>query len=202
MATAFACMLIDWWAVRSERARVEQYAKPAVMLALIGFAITADVDPGSLRPWLIAGLQLGLIGDIALLPRFDAFIVGLASFLVGHLAYVVAFTSIWAPGLWLIAGLVGLAALITFYGLPIGRALRGSSLRVPVAAYIGVTGAVIISGSGTGRWLIAIGTLIFAASDGLLGANRFVEPAPQRRWVVHALYHSGQAAIVAGAVVT
>lgn len=195
-------MLVDWSAVRSERARVEQIAKPAVMLALIGFTVAANVDPDSLRPWILAGLVFGLAGDVFLLPRFDAFIAGLASFLVGHLAYVVAFASIWAPGVWLAAGVAGLVALIGFYGLPIGRSLHGSSLRLPVVAYIGVTGAVIISGAGTGRWLIAIGTLAFAASDGLLGANRFVEPAPERRWVVHALYQSGQAAIVAGAVVS
>jgi alkenylglycerophosphocholine/alkenylglycerophosphoethanolamine hydrolase len=193
-------MLVDWWAVRSERARVEQIAKPAVMVALIGFAVAADVDPTSLRPWIVAGLVFGLVGDIALLPRFDAFIVGLASFLVGHLAYVIAFATIWSPGLWLIVGAAALIVLITVFGRPIVRSLKGSSLRLPVVAYVAVTGAVILSGSGSGRWLIVIGTLAFAASDGLLGANRFVEPAPERRWIVHALYHSGQAAIVAGAV--
>ena len=77
IAVAIGCMLTDWWSVATRRVRVEAVAKPAVMVALIGVALTGDVDPTSIRPWIVAGLAFGLVGDIALLPRIDRFIVGL-----------------------------------------------------------------------------------------------------------------------------
>ena len=73
-------------------------------------------------------------------------------------------------------------------------------MRGPVIAYIGITVAIMLLGTATGRWLVAFGALAFASSDGLLGSDRFVRPAPDRRVVVHLLYHLGQAAILAGFV--
>jgi alkenylglycerophosphocholine/alkenylglycerophosphoethanolamine hydrolase len=199
-AVAIGCMLIDWWSVATQRASIEAVAKPAVMVALIGVALVGDTDPTSIRPWIVAGLAFGLLGDIALLPRIDRFIVGLAAFLVGHLAYVVAFVLIWSPSAWLVAGAAGLAVLVIRVGRPIERSLRTSSLHLPVVAYIAVSGAVVMTGAGTGRALIVLGTLAFAASDGLLGADRFLEPARDRRVWVHVLYQLGQAGIVVGAI--
>ncbi len=190
----------DWTAVRTGRARLEAVAKPSVMLALIGLAATADLEPAGVRPWIVTALVLGLAGDLALLPQVDRFIVGLGSFLVGHLAYVVAFTLMWDLGPLLAAGVVGLVVLLAWFGRPIERSIRGSSLHVPVLAYIAVTCTVIVAGSGTGRWVIAAGAVAFALSDGLLGSDRFVSSRPERRVWVHVLYHAGQAAIVAGAL--
>ncbi len=171
------------------------------MVALLAVALLGDLDPTSTRPWIVAGLAFGLVGDIALLPALDRFIVGLSAFLVGHLAYVVAFVVLWDPSAWLLVGVAGLAALVVGVGRPIERSLRSSALHVPVIAYIAVSGAVVLSGAGTGRALIVLGTLAFAASDGILGADRFLEPARDRRVWVHVLYQLGQAGIVLGAIV-
>jgi alkenylglycerophosphocholine hydrolase len=200
IAITIGCMLTDWWSVATRRAIVEAVAKPAVMVALIGVALLGDIDPTSIRPCIVAGLAFGLAGDIALLPRIDRFIVGLAAFLVGHLAYVVAFVLLWSPSAWLAAGGAGLAVLVIGVGRPIERSLRGNSLHLPVIAYIAVSGAVVMTGAGTGRALIVLGTLAFAASDGLLGADRFLAPARDRRVGVHMLYQLGQAGIVVGAI--
>lgn len=200
IAVAIGCMLTDWWSVATRRVRVEAVAKPAVMVALIGVALAGDVDPTSIRPWIVAGLAFGLVGDIALLPRIDRFVVGLSAFLVGHLAYVVAFVLLWSPSAWLAAGTMGLLVLVIGVGRPIERSLRGNALHLPVIAYIAVSGAVVMTGAGTGRALIVLGTLAFAASDGLLGADRFLEPTRDRRVWVHVLYQLGQAGIVLGAI--
>ena len=202
VAVAIGCMLTDWWSVATRRVRIEAVAKPAVMVALIGVALAGDVDPTSIRPWIVAGLAFGLVGDIALLPRIDRFIVGLAAFLVGHLAYVAAFVLLWSPSAWLVIGTVGLLTLIISVGRPIERSLRSDALRLPVIAYIAVSGAVVMTGSGTGRALIVLGTLAFAASDGLLGADRFLDPTRNRRVRVHVLYQLGQAGIVLGAIIS
>ncbi len=200
LAFAIGCMLFDWWSVATRRPTVESVAKPAVMIALIGVAVLGDVDPTSIRPWIVAGLAFGLLGDIALLPRLDRFVVGLSAFLLGHLAYVVAFVLLWSPSAWLVAGAAGLATLVIAVGRPIERSLRTDPLHLPVVAYIAVSGAVVMTGSGTGRALIVVGTLAFAASDGILGADRFLEPTRDRRVWVHVLYQLGQAGIVVGAI--
>ena len=98
------------------------------------------------------------------------------------------------------AGGAGLAILVSVVGRPIERSLRGNSLHLPVIACIAVSGAVVMTGAGTGCALIVLGTLAFAASDGLLGADRFLEPARNRRVGVHMLYQLGQAGIVVGAI--
>ena len=86
------------------------------------------------------------------------------------------------------------------FGRPMLRELRGSSLRVPVAVYIAVTGAVMVTSAASGRWLALLGGLAFATSDGLLGRDRFVAAAPRHRVAVHILYHVGQALIVASTI--
>lgn len=195
---AAVAAVADWSAVHTQRRRLEAVAKPTVMLALIGLALTGDVVPSGVRPWIVIALVCGLIGDLALLPQIDRFIVGLGSFLVGHLAYVVAFLLTWKTTPWIAVGAVGAFGLVWTFARPIERSIRESALRLPVLAYMAVTCLVIVTGAGTGRWLIALGALTFALSDGLLGWNRFVSPTPDRRLWVHVLYHSGQAAIVAG----
>lgn len=204
-ATLFAViaagsMLVDWWSVATRRANIEAIAKPAVMIALIAVVLADDLDATSTRAWIVAGLAFGLVGDIALLPSVNRFTIGLSAFLVGHLAYVVAFVAMWDPSPWLLAGAAGFTALVIGAGRPIERALRSSPLHVPVIAYIAVSGAVVLAGAGTARALIVIGTLAFATSDGILGADRFLAPARDRRVWVHVLYQLGQTAIVLGAI--
>ena len=196
LIVAAMTMVTDWWAVWSDRPAVEQAAKPAVMVALIALALTIDAEPSSVVPWIVAALACGLVGDVALLPTVDRFIVGLGAFLVGHLAYLVAFIIMWEPNAWLIAGVVGATALLTAFGIPIIRSVRTSRLAGPVVVYIAVSAAVMVTGSGTGRWLAAVGVLAFGLSDGLLGHDRFVAPRPQGRVGVHVLYHVAQCALV------
>lgn len=195
---AGGAMLVDWWAVHGSRGQVENVAKPAVMVGLIGVALAADLDPTSAQPWIVAALALGLAGDVFLLPRIDRFIEGLGSFLLGHLAYLVAFGLAWSPNPLIAVGPVGIVVLLRVVGIDIVRSVTSSSLRWPVTAYIAVTVAIVLLGTATGRWLVALGALAFASSDGVLGSDRFVRPAPHRRHVVHILYHLGQAAILAG----
>lgn len=49
LAIAGGCMLADWWSVVTNRRSVEAVAKPAVMVALLGLAVAADIDPAATR---------------------------------------------------------------------------------------------------------------------------------------------------------
>ena len=196
LIVAAVVMMTDWWAVWSGRPAVEQAAKPAVMVALVALALTVDAEPSGVVPWMVAALACGLVGDVALLPTVDRFIIGLAAFLVGHVAYVIAFIIMWDPDAWLVVGAFGAAALLAAFGIPIVRSVRSSRLAGPVVVYIAVSAAVMVAGSGTGRWLAAVGVLAFGLSDGLLGHDRFVTPRPRGRVAVHVLYHLAQGALV------
>jgi uncharacterized membrane protein YhhN len=188
----------DWWAVAARRATTEMVAKPTVMLGLIAIVATVDLDPPDVRPWVIAALVAGLIGDVCLLPTVDAFVAGLAAFLVGHLCYLVAAGAAWSPTGWLVVGLAAAGGLVAVFARPVLTGARRAGLLVPVAAYLAVTLAIVIIGSGTGRPVLVLGTVLFATSDGLIGRRRFVEGAGDSRLAVIVMYHLGQAAIVAG----
>ena len=193
---------IDWWSVATDRYRVEAFAKPLVMIWLIIAALVIDADPSSVRPWIVGGLIAGLAGDIFLLPNVDKFLAGLGAFLVGHVLYIAGLVQIMDGWTQFIIGVVAGAALLTVIGRPIVQAVRGTSYFVPVSVYIGAVGVLVVVGIASGRWVLAAGAIAFALSDALLGSDRFVTPAPQRRVYIHMLYQLGQAGLVIGMAAT
>ncbi|MFI5262802.1 MAG: lysoplasmalogenase family protein, partial [Candidatus Limnocylindrales bacterium] len=83
---------IDWWAAETGQVRVEAIAKPAVIIALAGVAVTLDTS-SELARWLVLfALACSLVGDVALLRpnRAAWFATGLAAFLVAHVGYIAA----------------------------------------------------------------------------------------------------------------
>lgn len=198
LAIAALAMLCDWWAVSTGRLHVERVAKPAVMVALIVVATVIDMEPAVLRPWIIAALVGGLLGDVLLLPEVDRFLFGLVAFLCGHVCYVVAFAMDWNPGWLIAAGVAGLMAMVVLAGLSILRAVASTGMFVPVALYFAVSIAVVLVAAASGRWLLFAGALTFATSDSILGHDRFVDREAEHRTAVHVTYHLGQAAIVLG----
>ena len=101
--------LVDWYAVARADRHTETWAKPAVLVALIVTAVVLDATDTTPGLWLLAALVLGLVGDVFLLGDSDTrFRLGLAAFLVGHLAYVVSFVRLgldpagWAWAAWVV----------------------------------------------------------------------------------------------------
>jgi len=194
---ALGVALLDWSAVFTQRPRIEALAKPLVLVILI----SAIVQEGATTTgWMVvAALAFSLIGDVLLLPAIDRFLAGLAAFLVSHLIYVLAFVSSWSLNdaqdrAQLLAGF-SLAAVLW---LLIGRRIiaasgaDGSAMNVAVRAYIIVLSAMMIAGFGVGSAVLALGALLFALSDGVLGWNRFVAHLAHGRLATHVLYHLGQ----------
>ncbi len=198
VAVSLVIGVVDWWAVATRRSGVEALAKPLVMVPLIAAAAVTTTVPGDVRWLLAAGLLGGLVGDVMLLERFDRFIVGLGAFLVGHLLFIVAFVRIGTEVVPLVAGIVVAAGLMTVAGRPIQRGVIGGRLHRPVQAYMATIAVMVATGIGTGRPVAALGAVCFAVSDALLGHDRFVESRPERRVLVHLLYHLGQWGIVLG----
>jgi uncharacterized membrane protein YhhN len=201
----------DWVAV-SRRHRIEYVAKP-LAIAMITVAATF-ADLGAAKPWVLAALVFGLVGDVALLftdegrPLAEAqldlpFLIGLGSFLLGHVAYVIAFIR---HGLHPIQLLAGALVVVGAAALALPRILRGANneggtqLRAAVGGYAVVLGAMVALGFGTAAVATAIGALLFLASDLTLAWGRFVQPLLRGPVIVAVTYHLAQALIVIGLI--
>lgn len=91
LVALFATLAVsDWWATRAKRLHYRYFSKPATLLALIALASALQpADPG-IRAVMVVGLALSLAGDVFLLFEERAFVAGLLSFLLAHIAYTVA----------------------------------------------------------------------------------------------------------------
>jgi uncharacterized membrane protein YhhN len=191
--------VVDWIAVGTDRRPVEYVAKPLTMVVLIAAALAIDPVDDSVRIAFIVALAFSLVGDIFLMLPRNLFVAGLASFLVGHLAYVVGLQLRGQDGLWFVIGLVVVVLAVVVIGARIVRAVRAGdepALAVPVTAYIAVISLMVASAFGT-RNLFAIGgASLFYSSDALIAWNRFVQAFPYGRVAIMVTYHLGQVGLV------
>lgn len=182
--------LVDWIAVARDRQALEWLAKPAALAALLLWAGTGAAG----SPWLLAALLFSLLGDVYLMMPANLFVPGLASFLIGHLAYVMDLDA--SPGAraaWMLAVLVatGPLAVRLFRGIP-SLALRGA-----VGSYMLVISVMIASAIASGNRVAAAGAVLFGLSDSLIGWTRFVRSFPGGRLAIIVTYHVGQLLLVA-----
>jgi len=194
--------LVEWYAVWRRDRRTQTWAKPAVLVALIVTALVLGATDDAAGIWLLVALVFGLGGDVFLLGDSDTrFRLGLASFLVGHLAYVASFIALGLdPQGWnYLSFLVLGGCLLATRQVAASTDLRGGlALAVPVGVYTVVIGAMVIYAFTTGVPPIAVGATVFAVSDTVLARDRFVRPWDRAQLLVMVTYHVGQALIVAG----
>jgi uncharacterized membrane protein YhhN len=194
----------DWYSVATSRTRLEYVAKPATMLALLAVLHSLDRSGiGAIVAALTVAIMFSLIGDVLLMLPTDAFVGGLASFAVAHLAYCVALV---LAGQWALGVLVGVVValpLLRSAAVPIVQGARcaNEALVAPVIFYMVVITAMVTLAFGTGSVVAALGGALFVLSDALLGTGRFVAPTEGGRVAVHVTYHSGQLGLVLGATV-
>ncbi len=211
-AVVVLAALVDWWSVLRDRPAVERWAKPSVMLGLVGVVLASSLPEaggGAMRGapttgWLLLALALCLVGDVMLLGDGPSrFVAGLAAFLLGHLAYVAAFVTsgLAAPQLAAVGVVVLVTALVLGRGiLPGARVDGGAGLALAVAAYMAVIGAMVVTGWATGRLVVGLGASAFVASDTVLALGRFVGEHRWTRIVVMVTYHLAQVLLVVGLV--
>jgi uncharacterized membrane protein YhhN len=196
----------DWAAVQLRLFRIEFLLKPLTLTLLIAAAATAQL--GVLKPWVIAALVFGLLGDVGLLlsreGRSDPpFMIGLGAFLLGHICYIVAFVRVGVRGLDVLAGLLVVAGVAA---LTLPRVLRGAARSAGwpfagiVAGYAGLLSAMTVLGVGTGIVATAIGAVLFLGSDTLIARERFVAKVPHGPLLVIVSYHLAQFLIVIGLI--
>ncbi|CAN5669356.1 lysoplasmalogenase [soil metagenome] len=199
LAAAFA--LTDWWATWVGRVTVRYVAKPATLVALIGVAVTVDPTVSStIRTLMVVGLVLSLAGDVFLMLDEKWFVAGLASFLLGHVAYVVALQLAPTSLVFTLLGLAVVAVCIATFGRRIVQGVATGDQRdmvPPVIAYLVVISAMVVSAFGTRAPWAIVGAGLFYASDATLAWNRFLDERRFGHIAVMVTYHLGQAGLVA-----
>ena len=155
--------------------------KMGAALSFVGLALTLGALDSDYGRIMLAGLVLCAAGDALLLPSGQTiwFQAGIGAFLLGHLAYAVAFLG--EPLNLPVAIAMGLA-MVTF-GIATLRWLRPqlpADFRAPVIAYVAVISAMVclaVAASSAGAPLtVALGAVGFAASDLSVARDRFVAP--------------------------
>ena len=156
--------------------------KPLATLFIMAYAWQRGVPGSATRRWVLIGLLCSLAGDIALLWPRQGFLPGLVSFLLAHLAYLVAFTRERR----LAARLLPFVAYALIAALVLSQLWPGvpAALRLPVIAYVlclaamaAQAGVLAQSGDARGR-VLALGGFLFMLSDALLASNKFGGPLP------------------------
>jgi uncharacterized membrane protein YhhN len=125
----------------------------------------------------------------------DRFVIGLAAFLLGHIAFMVMF-ALRGFDRWPLAivAVAGCGALLGTVAPAIIRGAAAKGLGIPVFAYLVVISSMLVLGWATGNWLIIVGSTAFIISDSILGTGEFVA---ERRWMHVAIMMTYHVAIVA-----
>ena len=151
----------------------------------VAFSVGATTTPYGQA--VAVGLALSWVGDAFLLSsRPTPFLAGLGSFLLAHLAYVVAFARLAPDRAWTAA----MVLLLTGPALLVWRWLAPHlepAMRVPVVAYMSAITVMLGTGIGAAAagssLLVPVGAGAFYLSDLSVARDRFVhESFMNRAW--------------------
>ena len=187
--------------------------KPATMAIAIIFVASRAISTGAIGRFdalLLAALVFSLGGDVFLMLPGDqplwglpTFILGLGSFLVAHLFYIVLFRQgqPWFPSKRALLVVLGVGAAM--YAIVWGGLGNDTVLKIAVAAYVTVIslmtaqaiGRAVTLGDSASRW-VAVGACVFMVSDSLIAINKFVTPVALSSLWILVTYYCAQMLIV------
>lgn len=172
--------------------------KPLTTGLIIVVALLAQAPPTASYKWLIVvGLLFSLAGDVFLMLPSDRFLLGLVSFLIAHVFYIVAFWGATPAGI-----TTPLLIPLLLYGLLMTRLLLPhvtTPLRPAVILYILII--LIMVWRALEQWsqlgglpatLALAGATLFAISDSALALNRFRAPFHTAQALVLSTYYLAQ----------
>ena len=165
--------------------------------ATIAIVFTGDPDVGGYAMFITAGLVAAWFGDLALSFKGRRHLLaGLASFAIAHGLYTAGFFARTSMDI------VAVAASGVVMALTAAAILRWlaphtpESMRVPVAAYVGIISVMVVASFGTSGALadprIPTAAVLFAISDVLVARNWFVASALANRVVGLPIYFTAQ----------
>jgi uncharacterized membrane protein YhhN len=178
-------------------------AKPLLMVTLALYFITASKAYPSWRVYVVIALIFSWGGDVFLMMN-DMFIAGLASFLLAHIFYIIAYHKTGAA-----SGELRPLDIIKFvlFGVVLIWTLYPGlgDMLIPVLGYALVLLTMGIwahkrrgATSAASFMLVSTGVILFVVSDGLIAINKFAIELPAERILVMSTYIAAQYLIVRG----
>lgn len=159
------------------------------MVLIILFAFLTRVRTARYYALVCVGLLFCAIGDYTL----QWFIIGLTSFLIGHIFYIAAFSE----GKERVP--TSIKIVLLFYGASMAIWMcstlfsQGETvLAIAVFAYIGVILTMGWMSFKTGALFAKIGALSFIASDSILAINKFIMDVPYDHELIMFTYYGAQ----------
>lgn len=177
---------------------------PAIFLAICAW--------GYSRPrfgfWVVVGVALGAVGDYSLANAERAwFMTGLGAFLVGHIAYSVAFAKElrWTRTRGAVIGATTALMVVLTVAVCVRMVHRAEyGIIAPVIVYVSVMCVMmtlaVLHDSPT--WLIAAGGVIFVISDAHIAVNHMLLSSSRLSLALsgYTTYYLAQYLLVAGAI--
>ena len=148
----------------------------------------------------IVGLVFSGFGDFFLdYEPINGFVLGLGSFFIAHVCYLIVLKPIEKKKL----GLVGLYGV---YGIAIFSLIAGGldELFIPVLAYMSILlimAMMTLVSKRSNNWLV-LGGLSFVFSDSLIGIDKFCYPIPYAPIMIMLSYYFAQYALLRGFIVS
>lgn len=207
----FAFILIgDIVGIQLQNKELQFFFKPLILIVLIGyFDSQLRSFTKGISKWILAALLFSLAGDVLLMfveKNSIFFLLGLSSFLLAHIFYIVFFHHVRVnekvkSNSWLlVAVVVYYAALNSLLSPYLG------DMKIPVLVY----GIVIsfmfmlamhmlfIKNKSAGQWMM-FGALLFVISDSVLAINKFYQSFEYAGIIIMLTYGLAQLFIVEGA---
>ena len=159
------------------------------MVLIILFALSTRIRTARYFTLVCIGLVFCAIGDYTL----QWFIIGLSSFLIGHILYIAAFSegkervpTVMKVALLLYGAIMAVWMCSTLLG-------KGETvLAIAVLAYISVILTMGWMAFRTGSLFAKIGALSFIASDSILAINKFIVDVPYSHQLIMFSYYAAQ----------
>lgn len=206
---ALILAVVDWLAVYFNKLNWRWLTKTGVMLCLVAAYLASG--GWQISFWFGLGLVFSLAGDVFLLLPRRYFPAGLFSFLMAHIAYIIALNQPpppQHPAAFLSAAVLLATAFSAFRH--ISSALQtypsGRWLTRAVLTYILVISAMVYSAFSTlwnPAWdfraalMASSGALLFYLSDWTLARQRFIRSTQSGRTLVMVTYHLAQFGLTA-----
>lgn len=184
--------------------------KPLICILLIGIVLNESTGHKfkAIR-YLLTGLFCCTIGDIMLmLPHSDLyFMMGLGSFLIGHLFYILTFKQDYTLEVFRKPFIYVAILCFSAAGIFIYSKLSAyiGDLKIPVLLYIFVISLMGVMAVGRYRniplknfTMVMLGALLFVISDSILSLNQFVSHMQMGHFWVMITYMLAQYCIVTG----
>ena len=164
---------------------------------------------------IFLALVFSLIGDISLIPYFDDFVMGLSSFMIAHVFYILSFLGNdgFMKGLLLNKGLsiIVIIASILLISILVGSMFAKGEfvvIIISVAIYSVIVlvmqlAAISTYGSEKSRSskIILIGSIILMVSDSIIAIDMFYEKIYMSQLFIISLYALAEWLIVKGSII-